>query len=174
VNKDKPEKHDLPLELEWLPGRYAVCRLDAAAPLPAWAAPAAMPTQAGAKRSAAPGQPSIQSTQTVLSITRTDRELSIMIDEQSVPEGVQAQRGFVALRVKGVLDFSCVGILAKLTGALATANIPVFVISTFETDLILIREAEVQTATRVLVHNYIRLTPQPHAAPAALPRSAPR
>jgi len=105
------------LQLEWLPGRYAICRLKPHDPIPLWAG---------------------ESVPSLLSITRTDRELSIVIDESLVADGVQAQRGYAAMRIKGTLDFACVGILAKLTGALAAANIPVFVISTFETDVILV------------------------------------
>ena len=126
------------LALERLPGRYAVCRLDSHESIPAWASVAApFGTQAAAEGSVAAGRPS--SIVPLLSFTRTDRELSIVIDETRVPPDVRAERGFIALRVKGTLEFSLVGVLAKLTGALAAANVPVFVTSTFETDVLLVR-----------------------------------
>ena len=113
------------LVLEWLPGRYAVCRLSPRDFVPAWAQTSGV---------------------SLLSITRTDRELSIVIDESRVPADVKAQRDFVAMRIKGTLDFSLVGVLAKLTRALAAANVPVFVISTFETDVIMFRDEHQQRA----------------------------
>ncbi len=122
------------LTLEWLPGRYAVCRLDADAAFPSWA-------QAGQGTS-------------LLSITRTDRELSIVIDESCLPlqiaESVKIERGFLAIRVVGILDFSQIGILATLTGALAKASVPVFAISTFETDVLLVSAAHAAAAQKAL------------------------
>jgi hypothetical protein len=106
------------LELEWLPGRYAVCRLDPAAPIPEWAA--------------------ADGAHPLLGITRTDRELAIVIDESRVPEGVKAQRGFVAMRIVGIVDFALTGIIARLTVPIAAAGIPVFVISTFDTDVVMV------------------------------------
>lgn len=129
------------LVLEWLEGRYAVCRLEAGNALPDWA-------QAAAERSA--GAERIQNGAPIVSITHTDRELSIVIDESRVPAGIKAERGFIALRIKGTLGFSLVGVLAKLTGALAAADVSVFVISTFETDVILIRAGDRERAAAVL------------------------
>jgi uncharacterized protein len=118
------------LELEWLPGRYAVCRLEPNQPIPAWVA--------------------CESAHQLLSITRTERELSIVIDEDRVPEDVKAERGFVAMRVVGTLDFSLTGIIARLTTPLAEAGIPVFVISTFETDVVMVAEPHRKTAESML------------------------
>ncbi|MHC5004773.1 MAG: ACT domain-containing protein [Planctomycetota bacterium] len=112
--------HDL--ELEWIDGRFAVCRLDPGAAVPAWA------------RSDRPGS--------LRSVTRTDRELSIVTDAEQVPEGVPVEGPWAALRVRGTLDFSLVGILARLTAALAAAGVPTFAISTFDTDYLLVREAD--------------------------------
>ena len=116
------------LTLEWIPGRFAICRLDVRDAVPAWA-----------------GQSS-----NLLSITRTDRELSIVAAEEAVPESVKAERGFVAMRIAGTLDFSLVGILSKLTAALAEANVPVFVISTFDTDVLLVRADDADCAREAL------------------------
>ena len=123
--------HDRPLQLEWLPGRYAVCQLEADAPVPEWAI-------------------RMNKSTPLSSITRTDRELSIVCDETLVPDGVQAERGFVASRVVGTLDFSLTGIIARLTVPLAEAGVPVFVVSTFETDYLLVRVSDVASATKAL------------------------
>jgi len=120
-----------PLQLERLPSRYAVCRLEVNAPIPEWA----MRMNAASPLS---------------SITRTDHELSIVCDETLVPDGVQAERGFVALRVVGTLDFTLTGIIARLTVPLADAGVPVFVVSTFDTDYLLVRVSDVAGATKAL------------------------
>jgi hypothetical protein len=118
------------LRLEWIHGRYAVCRLDADALVPDWAL-----------RSSA-----------LISITRTETELSIIAEEDCVPSDVKAERGFVALRVAGTLDFALVGILARLTGALAEANVPVLAISTYDTDLLLVKAEDAKRAVEALSH----------------------
>ena len=119
------------LELEWLSGRYAVCRLDAQAPIPTWAVDAS---------SGAASAPQLWC------VSRTEKELSIVIDEAALPAdwviAAPVQRGFVAMRIMGTLDFALVGVLARLTAALAAANVSVFVISTYDTDVILVREAD--------------------------------
>jgi hypothetical protein len=124
-----------PLSLQRLPGRFAVCRLSAAEKLPGWAALAA----------AAPQEPAL------LSVTRTDRELSIVAPEEAVPAAApRVERGWVALRVVGTLDFSMVGVLASLTGALAAAGICVMAISTYETDYLLLRGDDAARAVEAL------------------------
>ncbi len=132
---------DLPrrLTLQWLPRRYAVCRLDPAAPLPVWV------------RSSLKSQVS-----SLLSITRNATELSIVIDESQLPSiadpdaHAPIQRGFAALRIAGTLDFDLVGILARLTSALSAASVSVFVLSTYETDILLVRERDAMLAFEAL------------------------
>ena len=118
------------LSLEWIPGSFAVCRLDPGDAVPEWAS--------GAGDSV------------LLCITRTDRELSIVAPSAVVPDGVRAERGWVALRVAGTLDFGLVGVLSGLTGALAAASVPVFVVSTYETDILLVKSSDAQRAVEAL------------------------
>jgi hypothetical protein len=105
------------LTLRLLPGSLAVCRLSADAPAPSWAVGA------------------------VTSVTRTPEELSVVCAEEAVPPGVKTERGFHCLSVVGPLDFSATGILASLAAPLAHAGVSVFVVSTFDTDLLLVRQA---------------------------------
>ncbi len=116
------------LALEWIPGRFAVCRLDPGAAIPAWVVGAGP----------------------LVSITRTEDELSIVAPEEAVPSEVQAERGWDAIRVVGKLDFSMVGVLAGLTGALAQAGISVFAVSTYDTDILLVRERDTEAAVSAL------------------------
>ncbi len=120
------------LGLEWIPGSFAVCRLDSGDTVPGWASGAADGDSA------------------LLCIMHTDRELSIVALSAIVPEGVRAERGWVALRVAGTLDFGLVGVLSVLTGALAAAGVPVFVVSTYETDIVLVKSVDAQRAVEAL------------------------
>ncbi len=58
--------------------------------------------------------------------------------------------GWRALRVKGVLDFSLTGILAKISGILANAKIGIFAVSTYNTDYILMKKENFEKALNVL------------------------
>ncbi len=118
------------LALEWVPGAFAVCRLDAEAEVPGWAS-------AGGRRG-------------LVMITRTDRELSIVAPQDMVPEAVEAERGWVAIRVAGTLDMKVVGILARLTTALADADVAVFAMSTYDTDILLVKSTHAGRAVEAL------------------------
>ncbi len=72
-------------------------------------------------------------------IVRTAHETTVVCEEHLVPARVRAERGFVAYAVRGPLDFSAVGILARLSQALADAGVPLLALSTFDTDVILVR-----------------------------------
>jgi hypothetical protein len=126
-----------PLQLEWLPGRYAVCRLHCGATLPGWI-----------------GSRLTVETPGVFSVTRTDQEVSIVIEQSLVPSTLDfndnVQRDFLAVRVVGSLDFALVGVLSRLTSALAAAGVSVFVLSTYQTDIILTRAAQASAAFEAL------------------------
>lgn len=83
-------------------------------------------------------------------VCRTAGEFSIVAAEHRVPLDVRAERGFILLSVAGPIDFAVVGLLATLTSALAAAAIPVFVLSTFDTDHLLIRAAMLDRALHAL------------------------
>jgi hypothetical protein len=67
-----------------------------------------------------------------------------------VPAGITCSKGWRCLRIGDVLDFSETGILSTLTAPLAGEGIPVYVLSTYSTDLILIKEKDLSRAVRVL------------------------
>ncbi|MFD3165704.1 ACT domain-containing protein [Herpetosiphon sp. NSE202] len=85
-----------------------------------------------------------------VSISRTSDELSIVCESQFLPAAVHAERNWRGLRVAGSLDFSQVGILASLAAPLAQAQISIFVLSTYDTDYLLLREHEFGEAVAVL------------------------
>jgi len=84
------------------------------------------------------------------SVTRSDAELSIVCAENDVPADASAERGWRAFEVAGPLDFSLTGIVASLVGPLAEAEISIFVLSTFETDYLLVREPDLARAVAAL------------------------
>jgi uncharacterized protein len=115
------------LTLQLVPGSYAVCRLGADDVLPAWAM-------------AAP----------FASITRTDAELSIVCPEQLVPSAVRSEKGWSCLRVKGPLGFGMTGILASLAGPLAGSGVSIFVVSTYDTDYLMVQARDLERAVNAL------------------------
>lgn len=122
---------------------YAVCRSGPADPLPAWVYDQLV--SHSSQRS--PG---------LVSVTRTTSECSIVVPESLVPSDARAQRGFRALAIVGTLDFSLTGILSRLTTALAEAQIPVFALSTFDTDILLVRDTDAQQTENALAACGIR------------------
>ena len=106
-----------PQTLRLLPTVLAVCRLPVTAPLPEWA-------------SASP----------FCSITRTPEELSVVCTQADVPRSVRHEPDWRCLQVQGPLPFSLIGVLADLSATLARAGIPIFVLSTFDTDYLLVKQ----------------------------------
>jgi len=116
------------LTLALLTGRYAVCRLAPGSELPGW----------------------LDWSEELVSVTATAEDLSIVCPAGRVPEDVRAERDWRAFVVEGPLDFALVGILAKLSGALAEAEVSLFALSTYDTDYLLVREAKLTAATAAL------------------------
>lgn len=114
------------LRMTTLDGRFAVCRLDADAPIPSWPSGA------------------------FISITRTPDELSIVCDESSVPDDIRAERDWRALRVEGPIPFEVTGVAAGITAPLAAAGISVFLVATFDTDYLLVKAEAYERAVDAL------------------------
>ena len=84
-------------------------------------------------------------------LVRTDEELSVVCETELTPAGAIAREdGFRALKVQGPLDFGLVGILAKISSALAEASVPLFAVSTYDTDYFLVKEEYLDTAISAL------------------------
>jgi uncharacterized protein len=84
------------------------------------------------------------------SATRTDSELSLVCREDDVPRDASAERGWCALELAGPLDFSLTGVVAALVTPLAEADVPIFILSTFETDYLLVRERDLHRSVEAL------------------------
>jgi hypothetical protein len=117
------------MNLVLLPGLFAVCQLDPKASLPVWAT-------AGSSA--------------FVSVTRTRSELSIVCAQEKVPDDVRTERDWRCLMVQGPLDFSLTGVLSALLAPLAGAGVSIFALSTFDTDYLLIRAAQLDSAVETL------------------------
>ena len=109
-----------------LPGTFAIVRLLPSEELPPWAS----------------GD--------FVSITRTLDELSIVCRESAVPAGSHADRGWQCLKLEGPIPLQTVGIASDFTALLAKARVSVFLISTFDTDYLLVKRDVFERAADAL------------------------
>jgi len=83
----------------------------------------------------------------LVSLTRTSDELSIVCDESQVPPGQEdCERGWNCFKLHGPIAFTVTGVVAELTRPLANSRISVFVISTYDTDYILVKAEQADRA----------------------------
>ena len=86
-------------------------------------------------------------------IGRTDEEISLVCKTEDTPGNtVERDDGWRGFRIRGVLDFSLIGILSKLSGILAENNIGIFAVSTYNTDYILVKCENFDRAMEVLIN----------------------
>ncbi|MBQ8119056.1 MAG: ACT domain-containing protein [Lachnospiraceae bacterium] len=84
-------------------------------------------------------------------IGKTDEEVSLVCRTEDTPSvTIERDDGWRGFRIQGILDFSLVGILSKLSGILAENNIGIFAVSTFNTDYILVKAENFEKALSVL------------------------
>ena len=82
---------------------------------------------------------------------KTDEEHSLVCATGDVPANViRRDDGWKAFRIQGVLDFSLVGILSKIAALLAENGIPIFAISTYNTDYVLMKAEHYEKALDAL------------------------
>lgn len=82
---------------------------------------------------------------------KTDEELSLVCQTKDTPAKTLARDdGWKGFRIQGVLDFSLIGILSKLSGILADHKIGILAVSTYNTDYILVKEENFERALEVL------------------------
>lgn len=115
------------LTLKLLNDTYGVCRLQKDSQIPSWAFDGEF-----------------------FSITKTDDELSIVCLEKNIPQQIKCESGWRIFKIQGPLDFSLIGILSKISGLMAENNISIFAVSTYDTDYILVKEANIEDAVKAL------------------------
>ena len=84
-------------------------------------------------------------------IAKTDEEISLVCrTEDTPPDTLAREDGWKGFRIQGILDFSLIGILSKLSGILAANQIGIFAVSTYNTDYILVKEENYERALNAL------------------------
>ena len=84
-------------------------------------------------------------------IGKTDEEKSVVCLTKDLPDNTtEREDGWRAFRIEGILDFSLTGILARIASVLAENNIPIFAVSTFNTDYVLIKKEFEMKAYEIL------------------------
>ena len=117
----------MPLKFRRLPATFAVCRLGPDAPVPA----------------------AIADTPFV-SITRTAEELSIVCPVSQAPQNAKCELPWICFKLEGPFPFSLTGVLASVIDPLAQSGIPIFAMSTFDTDYVLVEEESAESALKAL------------------------
>ena len=84
-------------------------------------------------------------------IGKTDEEISLVCRTEDAPENtMDRDDGWRGFRIQGILDFSLIGILSKLSGILADNDIGIFAVSTYNTDYIFVKDENFEKALTVL------------------------
>lgn len=118
-------------ELSVLADVFVICRMEPVAAWPAWVGDA----------------------RGLLSITRTDDELSIICRQEDAPAAAVTADAWRALKVHGPFSLDTVGVLAALSRPLADAHVSVLAISTHDTDYLFVRNGALPAAVRALRHD---------------------
>lgn len=85
-------------------------------------------------------------------IGKTEDEISLVCPTCDTPRHtIEREDGWRGFRIQGVLDFSLIGLLSKLSGILAENKIGIFAVSTYNTDYILVKRENFERALSVLV-----------------------
>ncbi len=115
------------LNLSLLKERYGICVLPNTAQIPDWAL-----------------------TESLVSITRTKKELTIVCRQDVIPSQCQSDLNWRCFRVDGSFDLNQIGVISSLSSPLAEAKISIYVISTFNTDYFLVQEEKVEQTISIL------------------------
>lgn len=91
--------------------------------------------------------------QDIYSVTKTEEEISIVLDNNINIENGIIEDNWKAIKIVGTLDFSLIGILSKISTILSNAEISIFALSTYNTDYILLKSDKLEKAITVLKEN---------------------
>lgn len=87
-------------------------------------------------------------------IGKTDEEISLVCSTKFVPQDtIECDNGWKGFRIQGILDFSLIGILSKISTLLAKNKIGIFAVSTYNTDYIFVKKENFKKAIDVIKNN---------------------
>ncbi|HEV7327498.1 MAG TPA: ACT domain-containing protein [Bosea sp. (in: a-proteobacteria)] len=116
------------ITLKALTGGYAIARLQNDAPLPPWA-----------------------DGDGFVSISRTEDELSIVCLSERIPDGIQIDEGWICFKFQGPFALGQTGIVLSVVQPLSTNGMGIFVVSTFDGDHLLVKQADAEKARSTLL-----------------------
>ncbi len=117
----------MPLVIQLLPGEFAIARLPADAAIPDWAR-----------------------SDVFNATTRTADELSILCPAAQIPADVKHETGWRLFKLRGPFAFTETGILSSVLDPLAFSRISILAQSTFDTDYVFVKQAQLEDAVRTL------------------------
>jgi len=132
-----PQRHQL--KFRQLPGPYAIVRLAADAPVPDWATKGDF-----------------------TSITRTADELSVVCPTDNLPPDVPSPQQWICLKLEGPFPFSLTGVLLSFIEPLSNNGVPIFAVSTYDTDYVLVQQEFSAASLDALRKSGHSLVPQDH------------
>jgi uncharacterized protein len=118
---------EIVLKMSIMEGSFGICRFDPGISIPEWVFGGSF-----------------------ISVTKTLDELSVVCPIEFIPDRVICEKNWRALKVEGPLDFSLTGILASISTILAQSGISIFAVSTYDTDYVLVREKDLNSAVDAL------------------------
>ncbi len=130
---------ELRLSMVRLDGTFDIHRLDPSAELPGWVFD-----------------------QEFVAILKTTDELSVVCQSNDRAVSSSVQKDWVCLRVDGPLDFEITGVIARISALLAKTGVPVFVVSSYETDYVFVPSNRVAPAVKALESDGISVRRETH------------
>jgi len=115
------------LKFRKLPGLYGIVRLGPEVPVPTWATKGDFSA-----------------------ITRTADELSVICAAGNLPDGVRSRHRWIGLKLEGPFAFEQTGVLLSFIEPLSSNGIPIFAVSTHDTDYIFVRDDKTKAALDLL------------------------
>jgi hypothetical protein len=121
---------DRQLQLSLLDEIYGICVFENGTPIPEWAAAASF-----------------------CSITRTQKELTVVCPQNIIASDCECDADWMCFRVDGSFDLNQIGVISSLAAPLAQAGISIFVVSSYDTDYILVKKGKGEQAVTVLTNS---------------------
>jgi uncharacterized protein len=94
--------------------------------------------------------PDLKAIKGYYALVQTSDETTLICPQHYAPRGVPAEIGWRALEVRGPLEFDMIGVLSDLAGCLAEAKISIYVLSTYDTDIIFVKDRMLKIAITAL------------------------
>ncbi len=89
----------------------------------------------------------------LFALVNTPEECTLILRQELLPKNTVSQNGFRCFRVAQTMEFDVVGVIAGISKILAAAGLPIFVVSTYNTDYVLVKQDLMDQARTELQDN---------------------